>query len=130
MAFMTSSMAFIACPANANSNQRFLTLESFRRAGFRVLGMINEPSAAGIEYAERFAGRGLTGKRVFLVVYAEGSVVHDHAENPVAMFQKPKHVDRLDMFKRGIGENTMPQIKDMSWSSFSLTEDTLYLFLY
>ncbi len=69
--------SFIAVPANANSNQRFLTAESFRRAGFNVIGMINEPSAAGIEYAERFANRGLTGRRVFLVVYDLGGGTFD-----------------------------------------------------
>jgi molecular chaperone DnaK len=68
---------FIASPANANSNQRFLTMEGFRRAGFRILGMINEPSAAGIEFAERFAGRGLTGRKVFLVVYDLGGGTFD-----------------------------------------------------
>lgn len=47
----------ISTPANANSNQRFLTLEAFKRAGFDVLGMINEPSAAGVEYAHRFIKR-------------------------------------------------------------------------
>lgn len=46
--------AMVGVPANANSNQRFLTLEAFRRAGFRVLGMLNEPSAAGLEYAFRY----------------------------------------------------------------------------
>src|SRR5215510_4208305 len=45
--------AVIAVPANAHSNQRFLTLEAFRRAGFQVRGLLNEPSAAGIEYAHR-----------------------------------------------------------------------------
>ena len=69
--------AFIAVPANANSNQRFLTVESFRRAGFTILGMINEPSAAGIEYAARFTNRGLTGRRVFLVVYDLGGGTFD-----------------------------------------------------
>ena len=43
----------IGVPANANSNQRFLTAEAFRAAGFRVLGLLNEPSAAGIEYGHR-----------------------------------------------------------------------------
>src|SRR5215469_1110483 len=38
--------AMIGVPANANSNQRFLTAEAFRAAGFQVLGMLNEPSAA------------------------------------------------------------------------------------
>ena len=40
-------------PANANSNQRFLTVEAFRRAGFSVLGLLNEPSAASIEFGHR-----------------------------------------------------------------------------
>lgn len=40
----------LGVPANANSNQRFLTVEPFQRAGFHVLGLLNEPSAASIEY--------------------------------------------------------------------------------
>lgn len=43
----------LGVPANANSNQRFLTVECFRRAGFSVLGLLNEPSAASIEYGHR-----------------------------------------------------------------------------
>ncbi|MBL0157235.1 MAG: Hsp70 family protein [Bryobacterales bacterium] len=43
----------LGVPANANSNQRFLTLEAFHAAGFDVLGLLNEPSAASIEYAHR-----------------------------------------------------------------------------
>jgi molecular chaperone DnaK (HSP70) len=43
----------LGVPANANSNQRFLTLEAFHAAGFEVLGLLNEPSAASIEYAHR-----------------------------------------------------------------------------
>jgi molecular chaperone DnaK len=40
----------LGVPAHANSNQRFLTIEAFRRAGFQVLGLLNEPSAAAIEF--------------------------------------------------------------------------------
>jgi molecular chaperone DnaK (HSP70) len=43
----------LGVPANANSNQRFLTVEPFLRAGFTVLGLLNEPSAASIEYGHR-----------------------------------------------------------------------------
>jgi Molecular chaperone len=43
----------LGVPANANSNQRFLTVEPFQRAGFTVLGLLNEPSAASIEYGHR-----------------------------------------------------------------------------
>ena len=43
----------LGVPANANSNQRFLTEEAASAAGFKVLGVVNEPSAAAIEYAYR-----------------------------------------------------------------------------
>ena len=43
----------LGVPANANSNQRFLTVEPFQRAGFSVIGLLNEPSAASIEYGHR-----------------------------------------------------------------------------
>ena len=43
----------LGVPANANSNQRFLTTEAFRQAGFRVLGLLNEPSAASLEFGHR-----------------------------------------------------------------------------
>ncbi|HYO83527.1 MAG TPA: Hsp70 family protein [Bryobacteraceae bacterium] len=43
----------LGVPANANSNQRFLTVEAFRQGGFEVLGLLNEPSAASIEYGHR-----------------------------------------------------------------------------
>jgi molecular chaperone DnaK (HSP70) len=42
-----------AVPANANSNQRYITLEAFRQAGFRVAGALNEPSAAAVEFLHR-----------------------------------------------------------------------------
>src|SRR5262245_40767326 len=49
----------LGVPANANANQRFLTIEAFRRAGFQVLGLLNEPSAAAIEFghSQKLAGR-------------------------------------------------------------------------
>ena len=43
----------LGVPAHANSNQRFLTVEAFRAAGFHVLGVLNEPSAASIEFGHR-----------------------------------------------------------------------------
>lgn len=45
--------AVLGVPAHANSNQRFLTVEAFRSAGFEVLGVLNEPSAASIEFGHR-----------------------------------------------------------------------------
>jgi molecular chaperone DnaK (HSP70) len=43
----------LGVPANANSNQRFLTVEAFRSAGCEVIGLLNEPSAAAIEYGHK-----------------------------------------------------------------------------
>ena len=45
--------AVLGVPANANSNQRFMTEDAANAAGFKVLGLMNEPSAAAIEYAYR-----------------------------------------------------------------------------
>jgi molecular chaperone DnaK (HSP70) len=49
----------LGVPANANGNQRFLTTEAFRRAGFQMLGLLNEPSAAAIEFghSQKLKGR-------------------------------------------------------------------------
>jgi molecular chaperone DnaK (HSP70) len=58
----------LGVPANANSNQRFLTAEAFRQAGFHVLGLLNEPSAASIEFGHRDrSSRQKKGKRQILV---------------------------------------------------------------
>ncbi len=72
-------VAMISVPANANSNQRFITLEAFRRAGFEVRGMMNEPSAAGIEYAHHILGEGGTSKREYLLIYDLGGGTFDSA---------------------------------------------------
>ncbi len=45
--------AAVAVPANATANQRLLTADAFRDAGFRVVRIMDEPSAAGLEYAWR-----------------------------------------------------------------------------
>jgi molecular chaperone DnaK (HSP70) len=69
--------AMISVPANANSNQRFITLEAFRSAGFDVRGMINEPSAAGIEYAHHLTTSASAAKRESLLVYDLGGGTFD-----------------------------------------------------
>ena len=61
----------LGVPANANSNQRFLTVEGFRRAGFSVLGLLNEPSAASIEFGHR---QQITGR---ILVYDLGGGTFD-----------------------------------------------------
>jgi molecular chaperone DnaK (HSP70) len=68
--------AVVASPANAFCTQRFMTLEAFRGAGFTVRAMLNEPSAAGFEYAHRHA-RTLTSKREHVLVYDLGGGTFD-----------------------------------------------------
>ena len=77
--------AMVSVPANANSNQRFLTLEAFKAGGFTVIGMMNEPSAAGVEYAHRFVKRpdGPRQKQ-FLAVYDMGGGTFDAAAIQIA----------------------------------------------
>ena len=43
----------LGVPANANTNQRFLTVEAFRSAGCDVIGLLNEPSAASVEFGHK-----------------------------------------------------------------------------
>lgn len=66
----------VAVPAHAHGAQRFLTLEAFRRAGFQVTGMVNEPSAAGFEYSHR-QGRTLNSRRTRVIVYDLGGGTFD-----------------------------------------------------
>lgn len=67
----------ISVPANANNNQRFLTAEGFRLAGFDVLGTINEPTAAGIEYVHRFGVKGVRSRKHYLMVFDLGGGTFD-----------------------------------------------------
>jgi len=69
--------AMLGVPANANSNQRFLTEESAQSAGFSVLGLMNEPSAAAIEYAYRNSGERRSRAGTGLLVYDMGGGTFD-----------------------------------------------------
>ena len=69
--------AMIGVPANANSNQRFLTAEAFRAAGFHVLGMLNEPSAASVEFGHRERAQRKGQPRRSLLVYDLGGGTFD-----------------------------------------------------
>jgi len=72
--------AMVAVPAQAGTRQRYLTLEAFRRAGFAVLGMLNEPTAAAIEYALRHV-QAVSGKspKEYVIVYDLGGGTFDTA---------------------------------------------------
>jgi molecular chaperone DnaK (HSP70) len=65
----------LGVPASANSNQRFLTVEAFRRAGFEVIGLLNEPSAASVEYGH--SHRDKATKKDAILVYDLGGGTFD-----------------------------------------------------
>jgi len=67
----------LGVPANANSNQRFLTQEAARAAGFEVLGLLNEPSAAAIEFACRNSSDRKNRVKGGLLVYDLGGGTFD-----------------------------------------------------
>jgi molecular chaperone DnaK (HSP70) len=66
----------VGVPANAYAAQRLVTLDAFRRAGFKVSAVVNEPSAAGFEYTHRHRNT-LTAKRDAVVVYDLGGGTFD-----------------------------------------------------
>lgn len=68
----------VSVPANAHSAQRFITLEAFRAAGFNVRAILNEPSAAGIEYAHRHRET-ITARRERVAIYDFGGGTFDAA---------------------------------------------------
>jgi len=67
----------LGVPANANSNQRYLTAEAFRAAGFEVLGLLNEPSAASVEFGYRNPAGGKSKRKECLLVYDLGGGTFD-----------------------------------------------------
>ncbi|MDW8354303.1 MAG: Hsp70 family protein, partial [Bryobacterales bacterium] len=67
----------LGVPANSNTNQRFLTAEGFRRAGFQVLGILNEPSAASIEFGHFHRLTGTAKGPTVVLVYDLGGGTFD-----------------------------------------------------
>jgi molecular chaperone DnaK (HSP70) len=68
--------AMLGVPANANSNQRFLTEDAARIGGFEVLGLLNEPTAAALEFAHRNSQE-RKGRNNGLAVYDLGGGTFD-----------------------------------------------------
>ncbi len=68
--------AAVAVPATAHGAHRLVTLDSFRRAGFEPIAMLNEPSAAGFEYTHRHRDT-LSSRRDVVVVYDLGGGTFD-----------------------------------------------------
>jgi molecular chaperone DnaK len=67
----------IAVPAHSNNVQRFITAECFNNAGFEVLNMINEPSAATGEYIQSFYQKTKNITKKYLLVYDLGGGTFD-----------------------------------------------------
>ena len=88
--------AVLAVPAQAHSAARLITLEAFRQADFEVLSMLNEPSAAGIEYAHRYRST-ITGQRENVLVYDLGGGTFD---STLVLMRERKHDVLLS---RGLG---------------------------
>src|SRR3954471_20778422 len=66
----------VSVPANASTAQRLMTMDAYRRAVFDVKAVLNEPSAAGFEYAHRFRET-VTSKREYVLVYDLGGGTFD-----------------------------------------------------
>jgi molecular chaperone DnaK (HSP70) len=70
--------AMISVPANAASRQRYLTLEAFSRAGFVPIGLLNEPTAAAVEFASHHLRElGKKSPKRYVVVYDLGGGTFD-----------------------------------------------------
>ena len=68
----------IATPANANTNQRYITMEAFKKAGFVVQGMLTEPTATAIEFSHRHPEKpGTRTPEKYVVVYDLGGGTFD-----------------------------------------------------
>ncbi len=68
--------AAISVPANASSGQRLLTVDAFRAAGIEVLRLLNEPSAAALEYGHRFMST-VSSRREHVLIYDLGGGTFD-----------------------------------------------------
>jgi molecular chaperone DnaK (HSP70) len=114
--------AMISVPANANSNQRFITMEAFRRAGFHVRGMINEPSAAGVEYAHHYLNTGPQSRRDHVVVYDLGGGTFD--ASVISMAERQHEVVSSDGIAQLGGDDFDQLLLEMAASQAAITELT------
>jgi molecular chaperone DnaK (HSP70) len=69
-------VAAVSVPANASSGQRLLTVDAFRAAGIEVLRLLNEPSAAALEYGHRFTSS-VSSRREHVLIYDLGGGTFD-----------------------------------------------------
>ncbi len=112
----------VGIPTNANSNQRFMTLEAFSRAGFEVVGMLNEPSAAGMEYAHRYRRSNLTRRREHVVVYDLGGGTFD--VSVIHMTDQQHEVLSSEGIARLGGDDFDVRLMELTLSQPTLTQST------
>lgn len=119
---VTGLSVALAVPANAHSAARLITLEAFRAAGFDVVAMLNEPSAAGVEYAHRYRST-ITAKRENVLVYDLGGGTFD---STLVLMSEKKH----DVLKsRGIsrlgGDDFDEMLLGLALRQLSLSREEL-----
>lgn len=116
--------AMVAVPAGAGTRQRYLTMEAFTRAGFRVLGMINEPTAAAIEYAHRTLG-GLARRspKRYVVVYDLGGGTFD--TSAVSLTGRRYELMASEGIAELGGDDFDSAILDLSLESLGLAQQNL-----
>lgn len=115
--------AMAGVPANANSNQRFLTLEAMRAAGFEVLGMVNEPAAAGIDYAQRYRQSDLTKRREHVAVYDLGGGTFD--VSVIRMTGSLHEIAASEGISRLGGDDFDEILLELALSQISVARETL-----
>ncbi len=116
----TKLQAMLGVPANANSNQRFLTEESARAAGFEVLGLSNEPSAAAIEFAHGSSSERKGRDNASLLVYDLGGGTFD--ASLVALGDKEYSVVASDGITDFGGEDFDEILAELALDAASVSE--------
>jgi molecular chaperone DnaK (HSP70) len=116
--------AMVAVPANANTRQRYLTMEAFTRAGFKVVGMINEPTAAAIEFAHRSLGTlSRRSPKRYVVVYDLGGGTFD--TSAVSLAGRRFELMATEGISELGGDDFDQAILDLALESVGITIDNL-----
>jgi molecular chaperone DnaK len=110
----------LGVPAHANSNQRFLTVEAFRAAGFDVLGVLNEPSAASIEFGHR--QRQTKSRAETILVYDLGGGTFD--ASLVTLDENVHHVIASEGIPTIGGDDFDQVLADMALEAVDIEPDT------
>ncbi len=113
--------AIIGVPANANTNQRFLTVDAFRQAGFEVLGILNEPSAASIEFGHRQRQGQNKAARETVLVYDLGGGTFD--ASLVTIDENVHHVVASDGIATLGGDDFDQMLADLALEKHGVSHD-------